>query len=181
MRRFLILLTVLIVSTTSCLSLKIKGKKSKPSKYVEEFFIDQGIMQYFIKPMKFKGEKEFFTVDFTFRDSISFDSYLTANYSVFTKNVVKKIDSAFVFVGDNKIKFCCSKRMFIDNYKKGYQIRYSSNITLNELSELVDNEKKIVLYYNGDEHYFLPVKKTKTACSVVKKNIIDIIILNRTE
>ncbi len=180
MKRGIILVSAILLLFSSCLSVKIKGKKSKPGKYYEEFFIDQGVMQYFFKPLKFKSKTDFFIVDFTFRDSMDFESYLTANFSVFTDEPLKKVDSAFFLVNNEKINFCCLERMFIDNYRKGFQTRYSSKITFNQLSQFFENEPIILLYYNGGEHYFIPKRKTKKVLIILKQNVIEIIKLNRS-
>lgn len=175
--KFLILVAVLF-SFNSCISYKFKGKKS-PKKYYEVFFIDQGINQYFIKPLKFEAKKEYFTVDFTFRDSIGYDSYVTTNYSIFTSDVVKTVDSAFFVINTDKILIKKQEKFFIDLLKDTYQIRYSGKITYKELISVTENDPEIWTYYNGNKHIYYSNKKAKIGLEVSKNSIIKIIELNK--
>ena len=156
------------------------GKKGtgKPKKHYEEFFIEQGVMQYFIKPMKFKGNKNYLTIDFTFRDTLKYESFVIANYSIFTKTAVKKIDSTFFIINNEKIKFKNCERMFID-FRKDYQIRNTCNITYKELTKIVEMKPEIWAYFDNEKHVFVPSKHALKSFEVIKTRIIDIIELNR--
>jgi hypothetical protein len=172
-----LLFLIIIISFSSCIGIRIKGTKSA-KKYYEEFFIDQGVMQYFIKPLEFKGDKENLFVDFTFRDSVSYQSFITLNYSIYTFERVKDIDSAFFIINDKKIDFNNCEELFIKKSKK-YEIRNSCKITYEEFMKIVEVEPEIWAYFNNKKHVFLPTKNAKTGLLITKNQIIDIIELNR--
>lgn len=172
-----LLFLIIILSLSSCIGIRIKGTKSA-KKYYEEFFIDQGVMQYFIKPLEFKGEKDNLSIDFTFRDTVDYQSFITTNYSIYTFEKVKNIDSAFFIINNKKIQLKHCEKLFIKKSKQ-YQIRNSCKITYKEFMEIVEVEPEIWAYFNNKKHVFLPSKNAKTGLEITKTQIIDIIELNR--
>ncbi len=172
-------LFIIIILFSSCFGLRIRGTKS-PKQVYEVFFIDDGVLQYFIKPLKFKNKHDYFTVDFTFRDTLKYDSFVTTNYSIYTKVAAKKIDSLFFITSEYKIKCKNNDKMFIDLKKKTYQIRYSSGITYQELIYLTSADDYYVLaYYNNSKHKFFPKRKTKKYIDIVNQQVINVIELNK--
>ena len=171
------LLIVIIISFNSCIGLRIKGKKSNKT-YYEEFFIAQGVMQYFVKPLEYKSEKNNLSIDFTFRDTLSYNSFVIVNYSVFTDEAIKKIDSTFFVFNTEKIELKHCEKLFIDKKKK-YQIRNSCKITYRELMQIIESDFEIWTYYNNQNHIFSPTRQAKTGVEITKTRIIDIIELNR--
>ncbi|MBN2890761.1 MAG: hypothetical protein JXL97_02750 [Bacteroidales bacterium] len=172
-----LLLLIVIVSLSSCYGVKIKGKKN-PKKYYEEFFISQGIIQYFIKPLEFKGEKETFVADFTFRDSVQYNSLIAVNYSIFSDDVVKQVDSAFFITNNKKIKILNCEKLFIEKHKQ-YHLRNSCKITYNDLIQVINEDLEVLAYYNNLEHNFKATKQAKKGLFIAKTRIIEIIELNR--
>lgn len=162
----------------SCSNIRFVGKKS-PKKYYQEFFIDNGIMQYFLKPVVYKSSKEKLLGDFTFRDTVAENGFVVFNYSIYTKSVVKNIDSAFIIISDNKIRIKNNERMFIDKDKNFFEIRYSAFITFYQMKQLSENESKINVFYNNSSVTFVPTKKTKSVLELFDQKVINIIELNR--
>ncbi|MBN2662898.1 MAG: hypothetical protein JXR68_04550 [Bacteroidales bacterium] len=163
---------------SSCIGVKFKGKKS-PKQFYEVFYMEQDVLQYFIKPIDFKGDDNIFRVDFTFRDSSSNTSLVTTNYSIYSPEVVKQIDSSFFVVNNQKIKLKNPDRLFIDLRKTIYQIRYSSVIEYDGLVKITSSDPEFWAYYNGSKHVFYPTKRTYNILSNVKTQIIDIIEFNK--
>ena len=172
---YIILLSVVV---SSCSSVKYAGKKSV-KKYYEEFFIDQGVMQYFIKPLEYKDEKDKITVDFTFRDSIADKGNITLNFSLFSENLVKRIDSAFFKNQNRKIRIENLNRMFIDKKRKTFQVRYTSTITFEEMSQIFEGNYNIVLFFDGTKQTFVPKTKTLKIYKAFDNKVLSIIELNR--
>ncbi len=172
---YLILLTSLI---SACSSVKYAGKKSA-KKYYEEFFIDQGVMQYFIKPVEYKNGKNKITVDFTFRDSVPDNGNITLNFSLFSENLVKKIDSASFISSNQEIKIKNLKRMFIDKRKNIFQVRYTSSIKFRDMSEIFANNYNLILFYNKTKQTFVPKTKTLKIYRAFDNKVLSIIELNR--
>jgi len=169
---------IIILLFSSCYGIKFNGKKSA-KKHYEVFFIDQGVLQYFVKPLEFKGDDEVFSVDFTFRDSVNYFSSVTTNYSIFTENPIKQVDSAFFVTNNEQIKLHNCERFFINIKKKTYQIRNSCTITYSQLIEITANETEFWAYYEGQKHVFIPTKKTSNILQGIKTQVIDIIELNK--
>lgn len=180
MRKYFIILIALYLTLNSCIPVKYAGKKHSPKSYFVEFYVDKNINQYFIKPIEYKNNNNnILTIDFTFRDSAQKNSPIIANYSIFSKEVIKKVDSAYYLVNDFRIRLFNQDRLFID-HKKKYEIRYSNNLTYQNLIDILANHNsQIVVYYENSEHVFSPTKKTQNAIDICKTNIIDIIELNK--
>lgn len=163
---------------TSCLGVKFKGKKS-PKQFYEVFYMDQDVLQYFIKPTYFKEDKNIFSVDFTFRDSSSNTSLVTTNYSIYSPDVIKQIDSSFFVVNNQKFKLNNPNRLFIDLHKTTYQIRYSTVLEYDALAQLTSYDPEFWAYYNNSKHVFYPTKRSLNILGIVKAQIIDIIEFNK--
>ncbi len=180
-------LSILIIFVFSACSPKIGGsfRKSRYKCY-EEFYVDEGVNQYFVKPLDFKAlnGKEKFTIDFTFRDTLRDNSQIIANYSFFSEYPVKKIDSVVLIAANNtdkqsfKLKNC--QRLFIDKNKKTYQIRYSCSLTYKQILDFFDyQDYSVSVYINGNTIKFIATKKTLKAIYIVKNEVTDIIKLNK--
>ncbi len=173
-----ILFFVVLFSMFSCVTSKFNGKKGAKKSY-EVFFINQGVLQYFVKPTEFKANEEMVMIDFTFRDTLAYTSFVTVNYSIFSSQVIKQVDSAFFVVDNKRIKLENCTRFFIDLHKNTYQIRNSCGITYQELTDLFSSQPVFEAYYNNEKTVFIPTKKTVKIFSAIKTQIIDIIELNK--
>jgi hypothetical protein len=178
-RKISLFLSILLFFT-SCIPFRYAGKKPAQKVY-EQFFVDQGVMQYFVKPLTFYSKKYKYTVDFTFRDTIADNSFVTANFSVFSKEKIKNIDSVYFIANNKKYYFQNCKKMFLEKDKKKYQIRYTSGITLRDFEKFCSIKPNIYVFVNNDRMLFKPTKKVLKSLRIVKGNILDIIIYNRSK
>lgn len=177
LRYILFFLIFISISLNSCFGLKIKGTKGA-KKYYEEFFIDQGVLQYYIKPIKFKGDKEEFLIDFTFRDTVDYQTLIAANYSFYSDEKIKNIDSTLLIIDDLTIKMKDCERLFIQK-NKNYHFRNSCKITFEELTQVLNENLVVKLYISGNEHVFYSTKDSRNALNICQTRIIEIIELNR--
>jgi len=168
----------IVVSLGSCQSYKYT-KGNKTDKYYEEFFIKQGVMQYFVKPLLYTNDESKYTIDYTFRDSISRTGLVVINNSLYSDKYIKNIDSAFFVFSDGKLEIMNIKRMFIEKEKKKFEIRYSATITLAQMEQVFKNNHKISIFSNNVEYLMLPKKKTTKIYQLFDEKILEIIELNR--
>lgn len=170
-------ITIVLITNSCALSSFYKTKKTTSSFFVT-FFVENGINQYFIKPLNFKSKKELLKIDFTFRDTCQNKTLIIANYSIFSSQLIKNIDSAFFMVNNQKIYFKETEKLFIEN-KKQYQIRQTNKITYKELLQIFNNDSQIHIFYSNNELIFVPTSKTKKIKAKAQKIIFENIELNR--
>jgi hypothetical protein len=99
----LIFITFITFSTYNCGGIK-PASTGKISKYVEDFFLGDGKMQYFVKPLDYISTTEDeATLDATFRRSDKKNDSVTVNFSVLLKNnntvnkvVIKNGESEYI-------------------------------------------------------------------------------------
>ena len=151
----LLFLLTFIVSFTSCFSLKSSSNKAKETYSV--FFIDNGVLQYFIKPLEFKSK----------------------NYTLYSTEPIKSIESIIIKTNTNSAQIIGNERLYINKDKKGYQIRYSGTITYKQLTEFVYCENPRIHIYLKNEIIFKPEKHTLKSIKIIKTEVIDIIELNK--
>ncbi len=169
----ILLIISFVISLSSCRIVRIGGKRSPKTVY-EEYYVGEGVMQYFVKPIYFKSKDYKFTLDYTFRDTIA-TTYATCNYSLFSEKPIKTIDSTIILVDNNKrIKIKSNKKLFIDK-KKDYQIRYSGGITKNELKTFFGGTTfEINIYENKSKIVLKPTKGTYKSIKIFKEQVMDI-------
>lgn len=99
----LIFITLIMFSTYNCGGIK-PAATGKISKYVEDFFLGDGKMQYFVKPLEYasKAEDEA-ALDATFRRANKKNDSVTVNFSILlnknntvNKVVIKNDESEYV-------------------------------------------------------------------------------------
>lgn len=172
-------LLALIASFTilfSCKSFRFTTTKS-PSSYYVDYYINDSVNQYFIKPILYKTNKARLLIDFTFRDT-TINCDIASNYSIICHEKVINIDSAYFYHNTTKNLLKRPKKMFIDKHKKNYIIRYSNILNFDDLDSITKNKAPIIVYYNNKKHIFEPTRKTKKLLSAVNSDIIEIIRLN---
>jgi hypothetical protein len=174
-----LLFFVIITFFSSCIPLKMGGTQSRKKCY-EEFYISDGVIQYFIKPLKFKSGNNEFYIDFTFRDTVNINSLITANYSFISEFPVKNIDSVIINTTCEKFLLQNGSKLFVDKNKKSYEIRYSDKIYYSELKKFFYSDNlHIFIYSNKNEYVFEPNKNTLKKIKISKDEVIDIIDLNK--
>ena len=175
----IILSLFFIINLTSCFSIRSKGNKSRETYSV--FYIDNGVLQYFVKPLEFKSKGYTLHIDFTFRDTTQYQNQITANYTLYSKEPIKNIESIVIKTDTNSFQIIGNEKLYINKNKDGYQIRYSGLITYKQLTDFFYCKKLVIHIFLKDEKVFKPIARTSKMINIVREEVIDIIELNKEE
>lgn len=135
------------------------NSQSNAKTYVS-FYKDQGLIQYFIKPLIFveSNTKDQLNIDFTFVPEQS----VNINLSVLSGQKIKSIDS--ITIANSNVILCSTdlQLLFIDKYKKSIESRYTCKTQYNLYPELfADGDWTITIYTRNKKFVTHPKKKGK--------------------
>ncbi len=165
----------------ACFGPRITAKSTRPGKLYEEFFVSANITQYFIDPLPFKSKPYKLKIDFTFRNHGYDTTRVFANYSLYSKEPVKRIDSVHFLINDEKYPFNRYEKLFLERVGKKYELRYSSRIKYGVLKKFIRNETDILVKTNDEMIRFSPPGRTKRRKLKLDEAIFKIIDLNSPE
>jgi len=172
------ILIIYIFFSNSCINIKFSDKKTGKDLY-EEFFIDKGVTQYFIKPIKFKSDEFSYIVDFTFRDTATAKSYIIANFSIYSNEKTEVYDSIGFYADNVVCKFINPVKLYIDADKNLYIRRFTAYLKYDEMKKLFSSENmRIFISSNNKLNELLPTKSTKKHISLINDNLLEFIELN---
>lgn len=177
MKHFSVTIVVLFsfsISLMGCFSIKPATSKSAKN-LVETFYVGDEGTQYFIKPLAFKTDtgKEL-VMDFSFRQNVSLnkEAIVTINSSLFTTNIQKDVKSIEIQNSSQSTKGKNIKILFSEKNKDTFKLRFSTQITTEELLHLFNNpDWKVVIDENFSES-FKPQSKTQKAITRINENIL---------
>jgi CRISPR/Cas system-associated endoribonuclease Cas2 len=160
----LISLVVFSILLVACMPIKPTSGNSRLTngfemqKGVVDFYVNDSVIQYFIKPLKFNGPSSQLYSDFTFRTG-DLSDYINVNFSIFSKQKYAKEDiKTYFFTGELEDL----KLMYVDKRKSNFESRFSGKITKNHFYNLTENQSwKIVDDKNNDSIVFKPARKTR--------------------
>ena len=116
-----------LLLATSFLGCATTGGVGKSDKLYKSFYLEDGGLKYFIKPMKFKGSDSELLIDFNI-ESFEGDSAVV-NFSIFHSEPFKKLSSFRISTPDTAIKAYAIKSMFVELEKSNnYESRFTSLI-----------------------------------------------------
>lgn len=174
-----LLFLFLLLSISSCITFHVRSTKSAKKLY-EEFFIGQGVMQYFVKPLEFKNNEYSLNIDFTFRDTTHATSLVITNFSIFLKDKSEKIDSLGFQFDNSKVNFINPTQLYIDFNKKQYIKRFTSYVKYDDMKSFFYSENlTIFIYSNNLLKILYPTKKTNKNIEILKIKVFDMIELNK--
>lgn len=129
----------------SCGGIKPGGGKSA-NKLYETFYVGEEGIQYFIKPLTFKGENSELLLDITFRHKDKVQDSATLNFSIQGEELIKQIDTLTLSNSQLSSSIISSKieYMFSERTKKGYISRFSTKIDLMNIEKLFKNSDWII-------------------------------------
>jgi hypothetical protein len=179
MMKKLLLFFIILISFDACISFNVKGTKSAKKLY-EEFFLGQGVMQYFVKPLEFKNDEYSFTIDFTFRDTLSDVSLVISNFSVFLDDKSEIFDSIGFESENFKVDFINPTQLYIDFNKKQYIKRFTSYVKYGDMKNFFYSENlSIFIYSKNVKKNLYPTKKTSKNMNILNNKLFEITELNQ--
>ena len=151
----------------------------RPGKLYETFYVKNGVTQYFIKPLKAKSKTSTFKMDFTLRNNIKSEGIIVCNFSVLSKNPIKKIESASFVCDEKTISLKDLDKIFIEKEgKDSYHLRYTSNISFKDFSTISKGENISISFDNMTNTFS---KGTVKKLHKINEYIIEVIELNMEE
>lgn len=160
----LISLFVFSVLLVACIPMKPSSGNSRLTngfemqKGVVDFYVNDSVNQYFIKPLKFKSASSQLHSDFTFRTGDS-SEYINVNFSIFSKEKYSKEDLVSFFY-TSELKDL--KLMYVEKRKSNFESRFSGKINKNDFFRLTENQSwKLITEKNNDSIIFKPTGKTR--------------------
>ena len=150
----------------SCFSIKQSSTRSK-AKIYETFYIDNSVIQHFIKPVIFKtiDSIQLCYIDFTYREDNWPNEELkkvTVNFSVFSNTTNRHFD-VFKIENGNSVAIIQDYRLLFSEIQKGKNVsRYSAELSMETFKKLMlRSDWTINLKNIHNDLYFYPTKKTR--------------------
>jgi len=163
----LFLLTFLVV-LQGCFSVKPQASQAGNPLY-ESFFLEGGVMQYFIKPLEFEGKNEELQLDVTLRDTKAAKSEATLNFSIFSENDLALADSMAIEFHAKRVAAGSISKLFFE--KTHY--RYTSSFeTESVLDAFLAGKFNILLYFKGNAMTFSPTNNTQDSIGELNSAIL---------
>lgn len=171
-----ILLLVLIGFSLGCTGAKsAMSPTGKVSKYIEEFFVGEGVMQYFIQPLSYEGlNQKKITLDATLRNKDKKSDSLTVNFLVNlkSKDYVKNVNLSYLKSEDIYIIDKVKTFYFEPLDDVFYQHRVSIKVPYNVYADyLLDPNHNIIISNIKEEVVITPTSKAKKAINVLSHKL----------
>lgn len=164
-------LIAVAIATVSCGGMKAGGSKGAKT-YYETFFVGEQGTQYFIKPIKFKGENSLLKVDITFRYKNEIKDSSAINFSIISEKVVKDVDSVFISSGDHKILLNNVELIFNEKKKKLITSRFTGKVSVKDLNELFkSNPWKIDLKSSVLKELYMSSRQANKVIRKLQENV----------
>lgn len=175
MKRIILPLLFVSVVISGCFSVK-PGSGTPGTKHYQTFYIGEAGIQYFIKPLEFTSGDESVIVDFTFRYKDSVQGFATANYSIWSKEKIRKSNGLALVHGNETYHADSLDLMFRKTVRSYFVSRYSCKIPVREFVTFMNgNEWAIKTSYEGEDHLFMPSGKTKKTIPKLQQSVFAII------
>lgn len=121
-------------------------------KNIRTFYVDKGVIQYFVRASDFSGDVAGCEIDFTYRHDENAFNPVICNFTVETSDrALSKIDSA-KFLVDEKEFILSGLDMFFREIEEK-RIRYTGNIYFEQFAELIQSKKAYFVVYSGERAY----------------------------
>lgn len=168
MKRIYLFTIVISLILTSCFTIK-PGVTKTGKNFWEEFFVSEGVMQYFIKPLTFRNRADQLEIDFTFRTK---SDSATVNFSIISINPIDSPEKLTISNSSILVKINLLKTLLTENFSKK-MIRKSGKISCQDLRQLInDNQWTIVSYSKSETSKFFSPKKTSRKIDLLEKKLI---------
>jgi hypothetical protein len=178
--RITILLLVLMMSLSGCLTVK-PGSTKSGMKFFETFFVGEEGTQYFIKPLDMVSvnSPEEFSVDFTFRynSHLAQGSQVKMNFTLSSNDIVRKIDSLKIYSGNGSTTISQNQLLFNGKHKKLFTSRFTSEINLADLTDLMSDIWYVEVFHNNQKLRFSHSRKSRKAIAKLNEKVFVLIDL----
>lgn len=134
--RISIFLAFILLFLSSCLSM-MPATKNSAKTYYESYFLENGVEQIFIKPIRFKAKSDRLFIDFTIRNNQ--DSCIT-NFTVLSLLKIENPDSVFIRNSRFSTQLSEINKLYSDRIKSNYKTRFTSKLAVPDLLKLMQNE-----------------------------------------
>ena len=166
----LIFLLVLIINCfSSCINMKGAGKGDSTG--YTSFYLGDGNLQYFIKPIELESEKSKFEIDFTIRQFKGEPKIVTANFSVFSETVARTVEKMSLVGTEITISPITLEKIFIEGNEGDFHYRGTSTYDYVEWKTFMKSFKEV--YVDGE--VFLPDGKTTKQIAGLNASVMQIL------
>lgn len=167
---FGIILVFFALNFHSCIGMK-KNASKKSKSYYETFYINDSTLQYFIKPIEFKGNSAI-SIDFTFRKTNLEFSNVVVNFSIFSEKKLNITD--FKLIADKKQYHLKQIDLLYKEKKKDkYIYRYTSELEYDKTETFFNSTISTINLTNS---HLLPTNKSKKAIKLLKNDFFGFIL-----
>lgn len=159
---FAFILTSILIS---CVPLKQSPKSlvSEQTNSIIDFFVNDTVTQYYIKPIEFLSKEPgvVLIADFTLRSG-NFSEDVDVKFTLISRENFNFHEFGSFFFGN--IELLNSQVMFKENNKKIHKLRISGTLSKDKLAKL-DFESSWLTHYKINEIKFIPTRKAKKVLS----------------
>ncbi|HBF88288.1 MAG TPA: hypothetical protein DDX39_06560 [Bacteroidales bacterium] len=162
-----ILLGIVLIFATSC-GVRVNSGSPDTNKVFESYFVDKGIFQYFVNPLKYKDKSNFLIPDITFRDSSKSESKIIVNFTI-QGTVQPNLINYYTSI---PIKFENISLLYADKVKN--ISRYTSTIKYSQFKDICKfPNHKIIMNLESDTITLYPNRKTLKRLTFVDKYLFQ--------
>lgn len=164
----LFLIALISLNVYNCVGVK-PATSGKASKYVEDFFLGDGKMQYFVKSLDYISTTEDeASLDATFRRADKKNDSVTVNFSVLLKSNAD-INTATIESSKNEYTTEAIKTFFIEKDKEKIKHRVSIKMSFADYQKhLLNPEHTIEVTSEDDSSIITPTKKSNQKLEPIK-------------
>jgi len=153
------------------------GINSSNSKLFESFFVGESGIQYFIKPLEFRGEnKTKLLMDITIIMKNVNENKATVNFSLIGNKVITIIDSMSITQSNQKMFLQNIEPLFFEKQKNHFVARYTSKANTEKIIYYFKrNNWNIHIYSDNEKYGYVSSEKTAKKIKYINKNLFSII------
>lgn len=165
-----VLILFLFLSLIGC------GINSSNSKLFESFFVGENGIQYFIKPLEFKGDnKTKLLMDITIRMKNVNENKATVNFSIIDQKIITIIDSMIITQPNQKILLHDIEPLFFEKQKNRLVARYTSKANSEKIISYFKRTNWNIYIYSVNEKYdYVSSVKTDKKIQYINANLFSI-------
>ncbi|GAB4340268.1 MAG: hypothetical protein OHK0038_19740 [Flammeovirgaceae bacterium] len=152
----------------------------KVSRYYETFLLFGGGTQYFVKPIEFKENANYFSMDYTLRDNLQDSSFITCNFTFSTNTPYKNLKKLSFKTEDEEISTNFLEKIYIEKTKM-YHYRYTSKLRFYDFKELFSKNLQQIIISDGEQEARISNNnRFIKASKFIRENVINVINLQKS-